>query len=144
MESQFGRIWLRPFAFACLLSATGVFSAVPVMAEWPNWRGPSANGSISTGSYPTNLARVTWKFALPGKGGSTPILSGNRIFLTTPDDGRGCRPGSGSGRQTSLAHPAGATKRAQTPDAGFELQCLSGYGWQRHFRLLSQFPAGGA
>jgi outer membrane protein assembly factor BamB len=31
---------------------------------------------------------VTWQFPLPGKGGSTPILSNNRIYLTTPDGGQ--------------------------------------------------------
>lgn len=57
--------------------------------DWPNWRGPAANGSASGGSYPArwSLENVAWKIALPGKGGSTPVVWQSRIYLTTPTDG---------------------------------------------------------
>jgi outer membrane protein assembly factor BamB len=59
-------------------------------ADWPNWRGPNGNGSVKTGNYPTSWSaeNVTWKFAMPGKGSSTPIVLGDRIFVTTPDEGQ--------------------------------------------------------
>jgi len=65
-------------------------SACLAAANWPAWRGPSANGSMLTGNYPTRWSEdgVTWKFALPGKGGSSPIVWQNRIYLTTPADGQ--------------------------------------------------------
>ena len=88
MQPRHERTWFRTLAFACLFPAAGVFSTGLTVAEWSNWRGPAANGSISTGNYPTNLQRVVWKFAMPGKGGSTPIVSNNRIYLTTPDGGQ--------------------------------------------------------
>jgi outer membrane protein assembly factor BamB len=49
-----------------------------------------ANGSTSTGDYPTawKVESVSWKFTLPGKGSSTPIIGNDRIYLTTPDDGQ--------------------------------------------------------
>jgi outer membrane protein assembly factor BamB len=58
-------------------------------ADWPNWRGPNGNGSVTGGSYPTswNVENVSWKFALPGKGSSTPIVLSDRIYVTTPDEG---------------------------------------------------------
>jgi outer membrane protein assembly factor BamB len=58
-------------------------------AEWPNWRGPAGNGSSATGSFPTRWTpeTVAWKYALPGKGGSTPVISRDRVYLTTPADG---------------------------------------------------------
>lgn len=59
-------------------------------AEWPGWRGPHGNGSIETGTFPTrwDATNVVWKVALPGKGGSTPIVHRQRIYLTTPADGQ--------------------------------------------------------
>lgn len=73
------------------VSATALFiSAAPSTAnQWPNWRGPAGNGSIQDGRYPTEWTKdsVTWKLALPGKGGSTPIVWNERIYLTTPLDG---------------------------------------------------------
>jgi outer membrane protein assembly factor BamB len=57
--------------------------------DWPEWRGPGAGGSISDGSFPSQLseAEIAWKTELPGKGTSTPIVFDQRIFLTAPIDG---------------------------------------------------------
>ena len=59
-------------------------------ANWPQWRGPDSNGV----SYETNLPatwsntdNVLWKTAIPGWGHSSPIVWGNRIFLTTAIEG---------------------------------------------------------
>jgi outer membrane protein assembly factor BamB len=59
-------------------------------ANWPNWRGPTGNSSTTTGNYPTawKVESVSWKFALPGKGSSTPIIWKDHIYLTTPDAGQ--------------------------------------------------------
>lgn len=57
---------------------------------WPAWRGPGADGSISSGDYPEqwSVDGAAWKIALPGKGGSTPIVWDKVIYLTTPADGK--------------------------------------------------------
>lgn len=57
--------------------------------SWPNWRGPSFNNSVAEGTFPSKLNPATpaWKAALPGKGTSTPIVYGDRIYLTCPADG---------------------------------------------------------
>src|SRR5688500_9293594 len=56
--------------------------------DWANWRGPNSNGSVTSGTYPTtwDVEKVTWKFEMPGKGSSTPIVLNDRIFVTTPDE----------------------------------------------------------
>ncbi|HNU99988.1 MAG TPA: PQQ-binding-like beta-propeller repeat protein [Verrucomicrobiota bacterium] len=58
--------------------------------DWPNWRGPDANGSTATGKYPTrwDATNVLWKAVLPGKGSSTPIALDRRIYVTAPADGQ--------------------------------------------------------
>lgn len=57
--------------------------------DWPNWRGPAGNGTTPDGTYPATWSsnNISWKLELPGKGGSTPIVWKNRIYLTTPADG---------------------------------------------------------
>ena len=57
-------------------------------ADWPNWRGPNGNGSVSTGSFPTTwtIENIAWKYSMPGKGSSTPIVLNGRIYMTTPAD----------------------------------------------------------
>jgi len=90
MKPALAQPWNRALIATILAAGSFVLSGSVSRANWPNWRGPAANGSISTGTYPTdwNIETVSWKFALPGKGGSTPILSGDRVFLSTPAEGQ--------------------------------------------------------
>lgn len=54
--------------------------------EWRAWRGPDGSGSVEQGKYPTQFGaeKYLWRTKLTGKGCSTPILLGGRIFLTAP------------------------------------------------------------
>ena len=54
-------------------------------ADWPQFRGPSGNATASDSDPPTTWSdseNIVWKTALPGRGASSPIVSGNRVFLT--------------------------------------------------------------
>jgi outer membrane protein assembly factor BamB len=57
-------------------------------APWPGFRGPSGSG-IADGQHPPitwNLDtghNVRWKVKVPGLGHSSPVIWGNRVFLTT-------------------------------------------------------------
>src|SRR5262245_4823022 len=59
---------------------------------WSRWRGPSGQGIVSEGEYPDHWSvteNVLWKTVLPGRGHSSPIIWGDRVFLTTSSsDGR--------------------------------------------------------
>ena len=61
---------------------------------WSRWRGPTGQGlAVGTG-YPDTWSAtqsVVWKVEVPGRGNSSPIVWGDRIFLTTARDG-GKRP----------------------------------------------------
>jgi outer membrane protein assembly factor BamB len=52
---------------------------------WPRWRGPSGQGHVAAGPYTDQWSANTavWKTAVPGRGNSSPIVWGDRIFLTT-------------------------------------------------------------
>jgi outer membrane protein assembly factor BamB len=54
--------------------------------NWPQWRGPEANGIALKGNPPTEWSEtknVKWKIAIPGKGHNTPIVWGDQLFITT-------------------------------------------------------------
>ncbi len=57
---------------------------------WPRWRGPSGQGIVQ-GSFPDTWSEsqsIKWKVPVPGRGNSSPIVWGDRIFFTTAyDDG---------------------------------------------------------
>lgn len=57
---------------------------------WPRWRGPSGQGLVAGSGFPDKwsaVENVLWKKAVPGHGNSSPIVWGDRIFLTTAYDG---------------------------------------------------------
>lgn len=57
-----------------------------ILKQWPEWRGPLRTGVAPHGDPPVVWAEdknVGWKLSIPGTGHSTPIIWGNRIFLTT-------------------------------------------------------------
>ena len=56
-------------------------------ANWPQFRGPSGGG-VGTGSPPAEWnvesgKNILWKTAVPGLGHSSPVIWGDKIFLTT-------------------------------------------------------------
>lgn len=60
--------------------------AVEPQDQWHQWRGPEANGFAARGNPPTEWSEeknVKWKVAIPGKGSSTPIIWGDRLFILT-------------------------------------------------------------
>src|SRR5688572_5018934 len=53
--------------------------------DWPQFRGPGALGRSDASGVPTTWtdeSNIVWKAALPGPGASSPIVLGNRVFLT--------------------------------------------------------------
>jgi outer membrane protein assembly factor BamB len=67
---------------ALTLLLAGVASA----EEWPGWRGPRGDGTSTEAGLPLRWSateNVRWKAAVPGIGHSSPIVWGDRIFLTS-------------------------------------------------------------
>jgi outer membrane protein assembly factor BamB len=59
--------------------------------DWPQWRGPDGRSLAAPGAYPTKFSpteNVLWKVKLPGVGSSTPVVWGDRIFVTCGIDGQ--------------------------------------------------------
>jgi outer membrane protein assembly factor BamB len=54
--------------------------------DWPQWRGPAASGVAPDRTLPTRWSateNVAWKAPVAGVGVSTPIVSGDRVFVTS-------------------------------------------------------------
>ncbi|MEM8667952.1 MAG: PQQ-binding-like beta-propeller repeat protein [Planctomycetota bacterium] len=73
---------LRSFA----LSICGLLIGSAVLAEdWSQFRGPNTSGTIEGPAVPSKWSsteNLRWRTELPGKGSSSPIIVGDRIFLT--------------------------------------------------------------
>jgi len=57
---------------------------------WPQWRGPSGRGVSEASDFPSEWSPVThvgWKTPVPGRGHSSPVVWGDRLFLTTSIEG---------------------------------------------------------
>src|SRR5438128_1912018 len=89
----------------CLLAGepAGEPAAAEAQRAWPQWRGPLDTGVAPHAQPPVDWSEtkhLRWKVALPGKGHSTPIVWGERLFLTTaipygePVKPRFVRPGA--------------------------------------------------
>jgi outer membrane protein assembly factor BamB len=54
--------------------------------DWPSWRGPQANGVSEGGDLPVQWSlteNLQWSVQLPGWGTSSPVVYGNRVFVTS-------------------------------------------------------------
>lgn len=73
-------------AVAAIGSVLAGEEALDPQNQWPQWRGPLGNGVAPPGDPPVEWSEqqnIRWKFAIPGKGHSTPVIWGERIFLMT-------------------------------------------------------------
>ena len=67
--------------------------------NWPQWRGPEGQGISAEKGLPVEWSatkNIKWKTAIAGRGHSSPIVWGNKVFLTTALDGEvipGAKPG---------------------------------------------------
>ena len=65
------------------LAATSVLSAGLQAQEWTRFRGPNGSG-ISADAFndPIGEHDIAWKVELPGIGHSSPVVWGDKVFVT--------------------------------------------------------------
>ena len=59
---------------------------VAAAEDWPQFRGPTGQGLSSETGLPLEWSEsqnVRWKTAVPGTGWSSPVVAGDRVWLTT-------------------------------------------------------------
>lgn len=93
------------------LTASVATQVKPAIDEWRQWRGPFNTG-MAHGDAPTSWSdqtNIKWKLAIPGRGHSTPVVTGNRLYFTTaiPTGKRTAPEGrsrAGGGADSGLEH----------------------------------------
>ena len=104
----------RVFAGLILsLWSAGCVFAADAPDAWPRWRGPEFNG-VARGDAPltwSDKEHIAWKVQVPGKGHSSPVIWGNRLFLTTAVP-------TGNPPAAAPANPAPAMRRRRGPGGG--------------------------
>lgn len=75
-----------------LLATLGLALAGHVSAnDWPSWRGPASDGTLpADAEYPEEWSatdKLRWRVEMPGPGNSSPIVVGEKVFLTQAVDG---------------------------------------------------------
>ena len=71
---------------AGLILAAGL---APAADSWPGFRGPTADGRAAATGLATTWGEkenVRWKAAVHGKGWSSPVVLGERVWVTTADE----------------------------------------------------------
>lgn len=76
---------LGALALALALPACGLLGPKALAGDWLNFRGPGSVGLASGTPLPTTLEgekNIAWKTALPGRGISSPVIVGDKVFVT--------------------------------------------------------------
>lgn len=72
------------FVLSALADGTATTSSTDALRNWPQWRGPLANGVAPHAQPPMEWSEkknIRWKVPLPGKSHSTPVIFGDRVFV---------------------------------------------------------------
>ncbi len=72
---------------ALMLAVFMIAGFMQAQEKWPHWRGPHHNGISDSTSLPTKWSsteNIVWKIPLPSWSAATPIIWGDRIFITSP------------------------------------------------------------
>ena len=83
--------------FTFLVLSCAFFRSSVSAEDWTRFRGLNGKGVSESTSLPTSWSdseNIAWKIELPGAGSSSPVVSGDRIFVT-------CYSGYGIGREGS-------------------------------------------
>lgn len=73
---------MRHILLVTLLSSTSLAAAPQ---DWAHWRGPAFDGSSEVTGLPTSFdpaKNIRWSTELPGPSAATPIIVGDRIYVT--------------------------------------------------------------
>jgi hypothetical protein len=82
---------VRPLLTALLV---GLSVSSARAEEWPGWRGPRGDGTSAETGIPQTWGpteNIRWKTAIPGIGHSSPIVWGDRVFVTSCIEEQGKR-----------------------------------------------------
>ena len=75
------------FSFGTALAVSALAQSAPEAERyWGQWRGPLATGVSETANPPirwSETENIRWKVEIPGRGSSSPVVWGDRVFVTS-------------------------------------------------------------
>jgi outer membrane protein assembly factor BamB len=83
-----------PWLICLCLAQLSILKPHLFAANWPAWRGPLGRGVCLESNLPLNWStneNVRWRVPLPERGNSTPVIWGNRVFVTQAIEAEGQR-----------------------------------------------------
>jgi len=99
MKTNF-RILLRQVGLVCALLFVSSLAVRGQGVAWPQFRGPDSNpvgAHARLAEKWSKTENVEWSQEIPGRGWSSPIVTGNRVFVTTvTTDGKSKPPQTGT------------------------------------------------
>ena len=104
----------------CLLGVAAVGRARAGDANWPQFRGPGATGVSAGATFPERWSateNVAWKIDLPGRSWSSPIVWGDRVFVTAVVN-------SGEAEQPKKGLYFGGERKKPTSGHEWKVLCL--------------------
>src|ERR1043165_5078093 len=75
---------------ALTVAGLSVLASTASAGNWPQWRGPDGSGISNEKNLPLEWSptkNIKWKTPIEGRSHSSPIVWGNRVFLTTAIEG---------------------------------------------------------
>ncbi len=112
----------------CVLGLT--LCALSVRADdWPQFRGPNSNMVTTQKNLPwkwDQTKNVVWKYKVPGRGWSAPVVSGENVFVTTAVLDRELPEEQGAGQKKKKGKKGKKGYRRTIPNAIYrwEIHCL--------------------
>src|SRR5436190_23174900 len=88
MRHQTHANWMKWFSAMCASVLLRAMSRDSIAQEWTRFRGPNGSGISHAKTIPSQWtdADFNWKIALPGAGHSSPVIWGEKVFITSGDD----------------------------------------------------------
>jgi outer membrane protein assembly factor BamB len=144
---------MRPIekAVRAVLAAVLVFGTLAAGSAaqekyWPYWRGPAADG-MAAGDAPLHWSdsqNVKWRTEIPGLGHSSPVIWGDRIFLTTAIKTGRSAPAAAEPAPAAGSNPHGSP--GPQVEHRFDVLCLDRKTgkvlWQRTARTATPHEGG--
>jgi outer membrane protein assembly factor BamB len=101
--------------------------------SWPQWRGPNQDGSTTATGLPTQFSLtdgVKWSAPLPSSAASSPVVVGNKVFVSAID--------------VAAEKLLGIAIDAETGRELWRKAIGTGYKWDKNSNLASPSPAADA
>lgn len=83
---------MKPNCMMAWMASLCLATAMVNGEDWPEFRGPSGQGHSSATNVPTSWSptkNVVWKTAIAGTGWSSPVVVGDKIYVTTAMPAKG-------------------------------------------------------